>query len=135
MKLTTSTRIPLSPKLQAAWEGVDNSFERFCLTAGIEAIEQMLCEDARQLAGAPHSRGCHRAGHRWGTTKGKIGFHGGKACATWTSWRLPPAVIAAYASSLRSVGSTTAFTFRLSTATVGSVAFVSEYWAWEFAPA
>ena len=78
MKLTTSTRIPLSPNLQAAWEGVDNSFERFCLSAGIEAVEQMLCEDARQFAGAPHSRGCYRAGHRWGRTKGKIGFHGGK---------------------------------------------------------
>jgi hypothetical protein len=36
---------------------VDSSFERFCLTAGIGAIEQMLCEDAQQLAGAPHSRG------------------------------------------------------------------------------
>jgi putative transposase len=78
MKLTTSTRIPLSPNLQAAWERVDNSFERFCLSAGIEAMEHMLCEDARQFAGAPHSRGCHRAGHRWGRTEGKIGFHGGK---------------------------------------------------------
>ena len=26
-----------------------------CLTAGIGAIEQMLCDDARQLAGAPSS--------------------------------------------------------------------------------
>ena len=41
------------------------------------AIEQMLCEDAQRLAGARHSRG-DRVGHRWGTTKGKIGFHGGK---------------------------------------------------------
>ena len=45
--------------------------------AGIGAIEQMLCEDAQQLAGAPHSRGGGRVGHRWGRTKGKIGFHGG----------------------------------------------------------
>ena len=29
-------------------------------------------------AGAPHSRGRGRVGHRWGKTKGKIGFHGGK---------------------------------------------------------
>lgn len=41
-------------------------------------MEQMLCEDARQLAGAPHERGSRRLGHRWGTTQGKIGFHGGK---------------------------------------------------------
>jgi putative transposase len=61
-----------------AWRDVDSSFERFCLTAGIGAIEQMLREDAEQLTGAPHSRGGGRVGHRWGTTAGKIGFHGGK---------------------------------------------------------
>ena len=38
----------------------------------------MLCEDAQQLAGMPHSRYGGRVGHRWGRTKGKIGFHGGK---------------------------------------------------------
>jgi putative transposase len=48
--------------------------ERFCLTAGIEAIEQMLCEDAQELAGKSHSRGGDRVGQRWGRTKGKIGF-------------------------------------------------------------
>ena len=61
-----------------AWQDVHSSFERFCLTAGIGAIEQMLWEDAQQLAGAPHSRGGGRVGHRWGRTRGKIGFHGGK---------------------------------------------------------
>jgi transposase-like protein len=66
------------PSLEKAWQDVDRSFERFCLTAGIGAIEQMLRDDARQLTGAPYSRGEHRAGQRWGTTKGKIGFHGGK---------------------------------------------------------
>ena len=44
----------------------------------IGAIEQMLCEDPQQLAGAPDNRGGGRVGHRWGRTKGKIGFHGGK---------------------------------------------------------
>jgi putative transposase len=77
-KITTATRIPPSPSLEAAWQDVDSSFERFCLTAGIGAIEQMMFEDARQLAGVPHSRGGDRVGHRWGRTKGKIGFHGGK---------------------------------------------------------
>jgi transposase-like protein len=67
----------LVPSLEAAWRDVDSSFERFCLTAGIGAIEQMLCEDAQQLAGPRHSRG-ERVGHRWGATKGKLGFHGGK---------------------------------------------------------
>src|SRR5262245_64877363 len=38
----------------------------------------MLCEDAQELAGKSHSRGGDRVGQRWGRTKGKIGFHGGK---------------------------------------------------------
>ena len=78
MKSSTETRIPLSANIQAAWQDVDSSFERFCLTAGLGAIEQMLCDDARQLTGAPYGRGENRVGYRWGTTKGKIGFHGGK---------------------------------------------------------
>src|SRR3990172_3839323 len=74
---TTATRIPHFASIEVAWQDVNSSFERFCLTAGIGAIEHMLCEDAQQLAGAPHSRGGGRVGHRWGETKGKIGFHGG----------------------------------------------------------
>jgi putative transposase len=61
-----------------AWRDVDSSFERFCLTAEIGAIEQMAREDAQQLTGTPHSRGGGRIDHRWGTTEGKIGFHSGK---------------------------------------------------------
>jgi hypothetical protein len=76
--ITTPSSLALVPSLEMAWQDVDSSFERFCLTAGIGAIEQMLCEDARQLAGALHYRGAGRVGHRWGRTKGKIGFHGGK---------------------------------------------------------
>ena len=68
----------LFPSLEMAWRDVDSSFERFCLTAGIGAVEQMLREDGQQLTGAPHSRGGGRVGHRWGTTEGKIGFHSGK---------------------------------------------------------
>src|SRR5213080_1755666 len=76
--ITTPSSLALVPSLEMAWQDVDSSFERFCLTAGIGAMEQMLCEDAQQLAGAPHNRGGGRIGHRWGRTKGKIGFHGGK---------------------------------------------------------
>ncbi|MGH6832098.1 MAG: IS256 family transposase [Methyloceanibacter sp.] len=75
---TTTSPLTLVPNLKLAWQDVHRSFERFCLTAGIGAIEQMLCEDARQLAGAPHSRGGGRVGQRWGRTRGKIGFHAGK---------------------------------------------------------
>ena len=76
---TTTSAMTLVPSLETAWQDVERSFERFCLRAGIGAIEQMLCEDAQRLAGAPpHSRGGGRVGHRWGRTRGKIGFHGGK---------------------------------------------------------
>jgi transposase-like protein len=75
---TTLSSISLAPSLETAWQDVDKSFERFCLTAGIGAMEQMLREDAHQLTGAPHSRRGGRLGHRWGTTRGKLGFHGGK---------------------------------------------------------
>jgi putative transposase len=75
--ISMPSSLALVPSLEMAWQDVDSSFERFCLTAGIRAIEQMLCEDAQRLAGAPHSRGGGRVGHRWGRTKGKIGCHGG----------------------------------------------------------
>jgi putative transposase len=74
--LTTTSPIALVPGLEAAWQDVDSSFERFCLAAGIEAMEQILCEDAQRLAGPRHSRRGGRVGQRWGMTKGKIGFHG-----------------------------------------------------------
>ena len=60
--VTTPSSLALVPSLETAWQDVDSSFERFCLTAGIKAIEQRLCDDAQQLAGAPHNRG--RRPHR-----------------------------------------------------------------------
>ena len=48
---TTTSPMTLVPSLEAAWQHVDSSFERFCLTAGIGAIEQLLCEDAQLPAG------------------------------------------------------------------------------------
>jgi hypothetical protein len=61
---TIATCLPLCPSLEMAWRDVDSSFERFCLTAWIGAVEQMLPEDAQQLTGAPHRRGGGRVGHR-----------------------------------------------------------------------
>ena len=45
--------LALVPSLETARQDVDSSFERFCLTAGIGAIEQMLRDDAQQLTGTP----------------------------------------------------------------------------------
>lgn len=77
-KTITTTSIAPVPGLGQAWQDVSSSFERFCLTAGIGALERMLGEDAELLAGPRHSRGRGREGQRWGTTRGKLGFHGGK---------------------------------------------------------
>jgi putative transposase len=38
----------------------------------------MMEVDARTASGPRHGRGKDRTAHRWGKTKGKIGFHGGK---------------------------------------------------------
>jgi hypothetical protein len=54
------------------------SFERLCLAAGLEALGEMMEVDARTACGPRHGRGKDRTAHRWGKTKGKIGFHGGK---------------------------------------------------------
>ena len=54
------------------------SFERFCLAAGVETLSEVMEQDAEAVCGARHARDEGRRAHRWGRTKGKIGFHGGK---------------------------------------------------------
>jgi len=54
------------------------SFERFCLAAGLEVLAEMMEQDALAACGERHERGSRRKAHRWGKTKGKIGFHSGK---------------------------------------------------------
>ncbi len=77
-KHITSTAIPTYALKTEALAGMSASFERFCLAAGIESLTEMLEEDAVAACGARHERGESRKAHRWGRTKGKIGFHGGK---------------------------------------------------------
>jgi len=77
---TTETALPrliLGP-VDMAFAEVSASFERFCLAAGIEALGAMMEKDAQEACGPRHARGEGRRGHRWGRTRGKIGFHGGK---------------------------------------------------------
>jgi putative transposase len=64
--------------IEVAWENVAVSFERFCLTAGVAALIEMMERDATEMCGPRHGRGGDRRGHRWGRTTGKLGFHGGK---------------------------------------------------------
>jgi transposase-like protein len=61
-----------------AWDQVSASFERFCLTAGLSALGEMMEQDATELCGPHYGHRDGKPGHRWGKTQGRIGFHGGK---------------------------------------------------------
>ena len=58
--------------IEAAWEHVAVSFERFCLTAGVATLAEMMERDAAMLCGPRHGRNNDRRGHRWGRTAGKL---------------------------------------------------------------
>ena len=75
--ITDSAVVPGTPVSQA-WEAVSESFDRFCLAAGLEALGAMMEGDAEEACGPRHARAVGRRGHRWGRTQGKIGFHAGK---------------------------------------------------------
>jgi transposase-like protein len=64
--------------VEDAWQDVGASFERFCLATGAATLAGMMEEDASRLCGPRYSRDEERGGHRWGRTRGKVGFHGGK---------------------------------------------------------
>ena len=77
-KITPSTAIPTSALKHHALSSISASFELFCLASGMEALGEMMDHDAQAICGPRHARGHERRAHRWGKTKGKIGFHGGK---------------------------------------------------------
>ncbi len=87
-KSTTSAAVVPASIIEDAWQAVGASFERFCLTTGLATLADMLEEDATGVCGPRYGRADGRDGHRWGTTTGKVGFHGGKVeikrprCAT-----------------------------------------------------
>ncbi len=66
------------PTLTDAMDAVRLSVDRFCLLAGVEALVEMMEEDATTVCGARHRRHGERRGYRWGKTQGEIGYHGGK---------------------------------------------------------
>jgi putative transposase len=77
-KSTTSPAAVPTAIVEEAWQQVSVSFERFCLTAGIATLARMMEEAADGLCGPRYDHGDGKDGHRWGKTKGKVGFHGGK---------------------------------------------------------
>jgi len=84
MKKTTTSaaaltsHTDLSSAVCGAWEAVGQSFDQFCLLAGVSALSEMMEEDATALTGDPYARAADKPGFRWGRTRGRVGFHGGK---------------------------------------------------------
>jgi transposase-like protein len=64
--------------VEEAFAEVQQSFERLCLAAGIDALGAMMEADVEAACGPRHGRDERREAHRWGKTRGRIGFHGGK---------------------------------------------------------
>ena len=74
----TSTTGPGDGAVEEAFADVQQSFERLCLAAGMEALATMMEADVAAACGPRHARNEKRHAHRWGRTRGRIGFHGGK---------------------------------------------------------
>ena len=72
-----ATSFPMPP-LADAMDAVRLSVDRFCLLAGVEALAEMMEEDATTVCGARHRRHGNRRGYRWGHTQSEIGYHGGR---------------------------------------------------------
>ena len=69
---------PATGAVDGAFAEVRASFDRFCLAAGIQALGTMMETDVTAACGPRHGRDSARRAHRWGRTRGRIGFHGGK---------------------------------------------------------
>jgi transposase-like protein len=64
--------------MHATREELQGSFDRFCLAAGVQALQGLMEEDARAICGDRYERHGQRQGRRWGKISGKIGYHGGR---------------------------------------------------------
>src|ERR1700750_2160026 len=78
MKKDITPTAAVASGVDEAWRDIGASFERFCLTAGIATLADMMERDATELCGPRYGREDRRRGHRWGQAAGKLGFHGGK---------------------------------------------------------
>ncbi len=84
MKTNTTSTLALAtaPNVHAlveqAYGAMTESFEQFCLMAGIESLTELMSEDVNRLAGQRYEHCSDKPGHRWGHTRAQVGFHGGK---------------------------------------------------------
>lgn len=77
-KDSTLPAAPVAGAVDEALTEVQQSFERLCLAAGIETLEAMMEADVEAACGPRHGRVEKRTANRWGSTRGAVGFHGGK---------------------------------------------------------
>jgi len=76
--LALTSHADLASAVDTAWSAVGQSFDQFCLIAGVAALSEILEDDVTALEGDAHARSADKPGYRWGRTKGRVGFHGGK---------------------------------------------------------
>jgi hypothetical protein len=77
-ELALASHSELTSAVETAWGAVGQSFEQFCLIAGVAALSEIMEDDVKGLAGEAHARNTDKPGYRWGRTRGRLGFHGGK---------------------------------------------------------
>ena len=75
------------PTLGDAMDEVRLSVDRFCLLAGVEALQDMMEEDATAVCGARHRRDTGRRGYRWGSTRPRVRDRAGKEVSL-ESWEV-----------------------------------------------
>src|SRR4051812_2375637 len=64
-QVSTSTAIPTRALKLEAMSSMSASFELFCLASGMEALGEMMGQDAQAICGPRHARGRDRRAHRW----------------------------------------------------------------------
>jgi putative transposase len=64
--------------LERAVQSVQSSFDKFCLSAGIEALQALLEDEASALCGERYQRHEDRHGRRWGRVRSQVASHGGR---------------------------------------------------------
>ncbi len=70
MKKTTTSEQALASQnelrgaVAGAWEAVGQSFDQFCLLAGISALREMMEGDVTALAGDAHARNADKPEYR-----------------------------------------------------------------------
>src|SRR5512144_454627 len=91
---TTSAAVVPVAIVEEAWQEVGASFERFCLTAGIATLANMMEEDAARLCGPRYGRaeGKGTAGERPRARSASMAARSGSnalVCAPVTAARSP----------------------------------------------